>query len=117
MKRAFALTVATMVAVAGMAVAAGVGVAGVGVRYSGQTSQPLPITLVLNASGLISGKYLANYYCVRPNGLSIRAVRQPTTLGPSSFGRARHIDYRQTVGGGTNEDQTQIVATVVCHER
>jgi hypothetical protein len=110
MKRTIALTLTVVVAIVGTAFAAGVG--GAGVRYSGRTSQHLPIALVVNARGLVSGKYLANYYCVRANGSTVRALRQPTTVGRSSFGRARHIDYRLTLGGGADTDQAHVVATV-----
>jgi hypothetical protein len=111
MERRFALTVAAALAVVGTA-AAGVGVGAVKTSYSGRTNQHLPITLAINGHGLISGKYLANYICLRPNGSTVRAMRQPTTLGQSRFVHARHIDYRETFGGGADEDQTHVVATV-----
>jgi hypothetical protein len=111
MKRRFALTVVAAIAVVGTA-AAGVGVGGVKMSYRGRTNQHLPIALAIDGSGLISGKYLANYICIRPNGSTARALRQPTTLGRSRFVHARHIDYRETFGGGADEDQTHVVATV-----
>jgi hypothetical protein len=106
MKRIVALAFVAVIAVVGTAFAAGAA------TYSGRTRQHLSITLVLNASGLVSGKYLANYFCVRPNGSTIRALKQPTSLGTSHFVRAGHIDYRLTLGGGADADEAHVVATV-----
>jgi hypothetical protein len=111
MKRRFAITVAASIAVVCTA-AAGVGVGGVKASFSGRTNQHLPIALSINGRGLVSGKYLANYTCLRPDGSTVRAMRQPTTLGQSRFVHARHIDYRETFGAGADEDQTHVVATV-----
>ena len=107
MNRSVALTFVALVAVAGTAFAAGVGG-----TYSGRTGQHLSISLVLNAHGLVSGKYLANYTCLHPNGSTGRAVRQPTTLGSSAFVRPRHIDDRETFAVGADADEAHVVATV-----
>jgi hypothetical protein len=108
MKRMVALTFVAVVAVVGTAFAAG----GAKITYSGRTAQHLSITLVLNARGLVSGKYLANYFCARPNGSTVRALKQPTTLGTSGYVRPHHIDYRLTLGGGADADEAHVVATV-----
>jgi len=108
MRRVAALTFVAVAAIVGTAFAAG----SAGVRYSGRTAQHLSMTLVLNTRGLVSGKYLANYYCAHPSGSTGRALRQPTTLGSSGFVRAHHIDDRETFGVGANADQAHIVATV-----
>jgi hypothetical protein len=112
MKRTVALTLIALIMIVATAFAAGAPASGIGVKYSGRTRQHLPITLVLDSRGLISGKYLANYYCVHANGSIGQARRQPTTLGRSRFVRPGHIDYRQTTGAGATADQAHVVASV-----
>lgn len=100
-----------LLAMVGLLVFAGSALAGFSTgTYKGKTDQKLSIEIKVNKTTMLSAKYKANYTCRLPDGTSIHASAQPTSLAPATIRSGGKIDTHEHTPGGL--DKVHLLVTL-----